>query len=84
MRLTSRRKSVSATGTDHEMLSLCLGQSEDRAALGTFAVNVSFSVLELVLFQSEKAAEFFVFPSPFLHVSGEHTEKDENEKGYGQ
>ena len=58
-----------AAWADYEMLSLCLGQSENSAAFGAFSIDVGLSVLEFVFSQSEKATEFFVFFASLGYIS---------------
>ena len=49
------------TGTYHEMLALCLRESEDCLARGALAVYVSLSVAEFVSAELEESAELVVF-----------------------
>ena len=66
-------KPLAATGTYHRVLSLGAGKTEDGAALGTFAVNVSFSVAEHIVAKLEKVTEFFIFGSALGNISRKHT-----------
>ena len=43
--------------------------------LGTFAINVSFSVPYLVFTKLKKSAEFFVFLSALVYVFGKDSEE---------
>ncbi|MBQ9112052.1 MAG: hypothetical protein IJY08_00565 [Clostridia bacterium] len=72
-----------ATRADNEVLAFCFGQSENGFALGTFAIDMSFSVFEFVFTQGKESTELFVFPAPFSDVSGEHAVEDEKGKGEG-
>ena len=68
-------KACSASWADHKVLPLGLWKSEDSLAVRTFAVNVSFTVSELVSAELEKSAEAIVFFSSGGNISGEHSEK---------
>jgi hypothetical protein len=54
-------KAIFTTGTYHKVLALCLRETEDRLASGALAIDVSFSVAEFILAESEEAAELVVF-----------------------
>ena len=58
-----------ATGAHHVVLALCFGKTENRLALGAFAVDVSFAVTPFVFAELEKSAEFFIFHSALVDVS---------------
>ena len=66
-------KSVFTTGADDAVLSFCARQAKNRLAGGALAVNVSFSVSELVFLQAKEITEFFVLASALCYVFRKHT-----------
>ncbi len=60
---------VFTSGAADAMLAFSLGQSEDCFALRAFAVDVSFSVTELIFSELEEIAELFVLGSPFCDIT---------------
>ena len=56
-------KSVFTTGADDAVLTFSARQAKNRLAGGALAVNVSFSVSELVFLQAKEITEFFVLSS---------------------
>ena len=51
------------------MLTFCFGQAKDSTAGAAFAVNVCFSVTELVFAELEKSAEAFIFTAACRDIS---------------
>ena len=52
----------------HKMLTLCPWEAKDGAALWAFAIDMSFSVSDLIFVESEKSAEFLIFHTSLGNV----------------
>ena len=66
------------------MLSLCLGQAENRLALGAFPIDVRLAIPKTVADQLEEAAEFFVFLTALLYVPREDAVEDHEDQQSAQ
>ena len=62
-------ESVLTSGAAYRVASVCAGQSEDCAAIWTLAVDVSFSVTELVSSEFEEVTELFILGASFCDVA---------------
>ena len=77
-------KSFAATGTDHGVLALCLGEPQNGVALRTLAIDVGLSVTEAIAKQFEETAKLLVFLASFEHVSGKYAVEDQYDQRPGQ
>ena len=73
-------KPMLAAGTDHGVLALGTGQTKHGTAGGAFIIDMCFPISEFVEAKSEEAAEFLVFSTSLLNVTGEHTEKNNHDQ----
>jgi len=77
-------KSVFTTGAYNAVLSLCARQAKNRLAGGALAVNMSFSISELIFLKIEKITEPFVLTSALRDIFRKHTVADNNYQRNGQ
>ena len=79
-KLSSYLKSFAAARAYDRVLSLCARQTKYGFALGTFAVNVSFSVTVHISAELEKSAELLVFCSALCDISRKHSGYEQVDK----